>query len=667
MNHRSALVAVSGVAVLALVAGCSSSAKSPAAGSGGASNSANNASGAIVNPGWTTKGGTVNILNESDYEHLDPVQNYVTNSGDIGRLIYRTLTFIKDTPNQAPEIKPDLAQSLGTKSADGKTWTWKIRQGLKYEDGTPITAKDIKYGIERSFAQDIYKDGATYMPDTLANTNNYAGPYKDPNKDLTAVQTPDDYTLVAHFAGPNPDADWMMSLFYTAPVPKAKDTKQDYDLHPVASGPYKIDSYTPKKSLVLVRNPNWDPATDPNRPALPDKFVVTEGVSASGTISARLISNQGDDQTAVTQENSGALQPADLPKLRQPDVQKRFTNGPTPCVYYDYYNTQTIKDPDVRKAISTAINRKAALVALGGDLFGTVTDSYMSTTVRGYNRAEPRTQARGRPRSGQGATGRQDRAHDSLRHPRWIGAPEGARDLDPERPEGRGHQHGARHHPGRRVLQDPAQQQPAGHVARRLVLGLADAGVDRAAGARPGQHRDEVEFEQLLPLGRPHRVEADHGSVRVPGRAGVGRQAVLRPVEQDPDHRLAADPDSSQPRPASRRQQDSERRRVDDLRRDRPQHHRRQTVTIFEDAYRRGRGHVHTEGWGAADADWPGISAGPGASVLQRLRRQRPTGPPGRTTSDVHVQQPSGRPHRPGALPRAVLAQPRTNRQVHVA
>ena len=78
----------------------------------------------IVQSGFTTKGGTVNILDNADFEHLDPVQNYVTNSGEFGRLIYRTLTFIKDTPGQTPTIKPDLAEKLGTTSDGGKTWTF---------------------------------------------------------------------------------------------------------------------------------------------------------------------------------------------------------------------------------------------------------------------------------------------------------------------------------------------------------------------------------------------------------------------------------------------------------------------------------------------------------------------------------------------------------------
>ena len=184
MNRRRVIVAtVAGTAAVALIAACSSS-KSNGGGatSGGASSapaSAGNAAGLgkVIQSGYTTKGGTVNILSDANFEHLDPVNNYVTNSGELGRLIYRTLTFIEDTPGGKPAIKPDLAENLGTPSADKKTWTYKLRTGLKYEDGTPITSKDIKYAVERSFATDIYKDGATYMTDLLENPNGYAGPY----------------------------------------------------------------------------------------------------------------------------------------------------------------------------------------------------------------------------------------------------------------------------------------------------------------------------------------------------------------------------------------------------------------------------------------------------------------------------------------------------------
>jgi peptide/nickel transport system substrate-binding protein len=378
---------VAGTAAVALVAACSSSKSNNNGGgaSGGASSAPASASSAahlgyVVQPGYKTKGGVVNILSNSNYEHLDPVQNYVTNSTEIGRLIYRTLTFVDDTPGQKLKIAPDLAQDLGKPSADKKTWTYKLRTGLKFEDGTPITSKDIKYGVERSFATDIYKDGPTYLTDLLANPNNYPGPYKSPNQDLTSVQTPDDSTIVFTYKAAQPESDWILSLPYTAPVPKAKDDKQNYDFHPVSSGPYKISNYTPDKSLVLVRNPNWDPSTDPNRPALPDGFNETFGID-NPTISQRLIADQGPDKNAVTLENTGAIQNADLPKIKDPSVNSRFTNASTPCVDYINMNVQKIKDVTVRKAIAMAINRQAIATIYGGAIFGSVIDTIVAPAI----------------------------------------------------------------------------------------------------------------------------------------------------------------------------------------------------------------------------------------------------------------------------------------------
>jgi len=400
MNRRRPLIAaVAAGTAIVLVASCSSSKKdtgasgsNPPSTSGSSSSSGGTPSTgpAIIKGGFTQKGGTVNILVQSNFEHLDPAQNYVTNSGDVGKLIYRTLTVFDDTPGQAPVIKADLAiksgpgDYIGIPNKDQTVWTYKIQKGLKFQNGTPITAADIKYNIERSFASDVYKDGATYMADTLVNSNNYAGPYKDPNKDLTSVQTPDPYTLVFHFTGAQPDADMMMSLFYTAPVPKALDTKQDYDFKPVSSGPYMITKYTPNKELVLGRNPNWSAATDPNRPALPDKFDITMGI-APATVSQRLIAKQGTDQSALSIDNSSDIQPGDVSKLKS--AQDRFVNGPGPCVFYDIFNENKLKDADVRHAFALALNRQAIITAMNGPLFGSIPTSFMASNVRGFQPA----------------------------------------------------------------------------------------------------------------------------------------------------------------------------------------------------------------------------------------------------------------------------------------
>jgi peptide/nickel transport system substrate-binding protein len=381
MRHRLKSLVV--VAIALTAAGCSSNDK-PSAKPEPPGNGTPSAASSVLrikDKGVTAKGGTVYVLNPYGFDALDPANSYKTDGQEVGRLIYRTLTFIKDTPGEDPSIQPDLAETLGAPSDDGRTWTYRLRAGLKYEDGRPITAQDVKYGVMRSFDRDVFPLGATWMPDLLENETGFESPYATPEKDLTSVETPDDRTLIFRFSGSQSDADWIMSLFYTAPVPKDKDTKQAYDNHPVASGPYKIENYTAGTSLALVRNENWDPATDPNRPAYPDRFQFELNPDRA-VASARLIKSAGNDAFAVPL--NGILPVSEYAKAEDPAIKSRFVNGPGPCVEYLAMNTQRIKDPDVRHAIALAIDRQGIQSMYGGDIFGSVADSVIPSDLPGY-------------------------------------------------------------------------------------------------------------------------------------------------------------------------------------------------------------------------------------------------------------------------------------------
>jgi peptide/nickel transport system substrate-binding protein len=372
-------LAVFTAGVLTLTMSCSSS--EPGS-SGSGPNSEPSSVVRIKDKGVTAKGGTVQVLMAQDFDSLDPANSYVSDSQEVGRLIYRTLTFVKDTPGEAPAIMPDLAQDLGQPSDGGATWTFKLRPGIKYEDGRPITAQDVKYGVMRSFATDVFSLGATTMVDYLKNDTGFEGPYKTPDKDLTSVETPDESTLIFHFTAPQPQANWMMALPYTAPVPKDKDTRQDYGNHPIASGPYKIENYTRDASLTLVRNDDWDGATDPNRPAHPDRFAIALNVSKDAS-NNRLLDGRGDNAFAVPLD--GTLSPANFSKIQDdPAVGARFINGPGSCVNYVSMNTQKITDPDVRHAIALAIDRQGIQTISGGDLTGSIVDSIIPPTIPGY-------------------------------------------------------------------------------------------------------------------------------------------------------------------------------------------------------------------------------------------------------------------------------------------
>lgn len=120
------------------------------------------ATGTVIG-GTPKRGGTLTVLSNQDFAHLDPARNWVMPAMDFGtRLIYRTLTTFRAEPGEkGSEIVPDLATDLGRSSDGGRTWTFTLKPGLVYEDGTPIRARDIKYNVERSFAPTSPADPTT--------------------------------------------------------------------------------------------------------------------------------------------------------------------------------------------------------------------------------------------------------------------------------------------------------------------------------------------------------------------------------------------------------------------------------------------------------------------------------------------------------------------------
>jgi peptide/nickel transport system substrate-binding protein len=370
-------------------AGCSSAPKeSPAAARDDAV-----AAPQIVKPGFAGKGGNINVLMSADFQTLDPGNSNYVQTANVGQLYYRALTMAKETAGQPPKIVPDLATDTGKPSKDGLTWTFTLKPGLKFEDGRPITSADVKYGVERTFAQDVYTQAPQELNAAL-DAEGYKGPYKG-GPELTAVETPNPTTVVFHLKKPFAEFPALASRSNTAPVPKDKDTKLNYTNHPISSGPYKIESYVRGKSLKLVRNPHWDPATDKERTALPDSFTFSLS-TAQATISQQLIADA--DPTSITLDSSGALQTSDVSKLNQPDVKDRVASGLLGCNDVLSINTEKIKDPDVRKAIALALDRQAILVQYGGRRFGRLTQSPLNDKMRGYQAPELELDPAGKPK-----------------------------------------------------------------------------------------------------------------------------------------------------------------------------------------------------------------------------------------------------------------------------
>ncbi|AHI00951.1 peptide/nickel transport system substrate-binding protein [Kutzneria viridogrisea] len=374
------------VAAVAVTAALTMGLSACGGGTGGSSSTTaaafNAGVGKVFNPS-DAKGGTIRIANSGDWDSLDPADTYYAYSWNFVRLYGRSLVMFASAPGaDGAKLVPDLAESLGVPSDNAKTWTYKLRKGVKYEDGSAVTAKDVKYAVERSLDKDTYPNGPTYFNDFL-DLQGYTSPYKDsdPNKlGLKAIDTPDDQTIVFHLLKPFSGFDYFAQLPATIPVPQAKDTGTKYKEHVVATGPYKFESNNLGKNFTLVRNDQWDPKTDPNRKALPDKYEVSLNVNADD-IDNRLISGDLDVDIA-----GSGVQPAAQGRVLGDQALKANADSATVArIWYTSINGDVAPLDNVhcRRAVEYATDKVGYQNAYGGPTGGEIATNLLPPVIPG--------------------------------------------------------------------------------------------------------------------------------------------------------------------------------------------------------------------------------------------------------------------------------------------
>ncbi|WP_037606450.1 ABC transporter substrate-binding protein [Streptacidiphilus rugosus] len=334
-------------------------------------------------PGAKT-GGTVTELQRSDFSHLDPARVYSSTNQMAELLLTRQLTSYQWV-NGKNTLVGDLATDTGTSSDGARTWTYTLKDGLKYEDGSTITAQDVKYGIERTFQTEL-SGGPQYLQTWLTGSTDYSKAYPGPwgGQDLAAIVTPDAKTIVFHLKSPHADFPFAAAMQSYSPVPKAKDTKAAFDQHPFSSGPYRVQSHDAGKSMVLVRNTFWDPKTDPTRHAYPDTWKFSFG-GMSLDIDQRLIAGNGDDRDAMTFRTPVTPDIAEQ-VMNDPSLKARTVDSVNPFTEYFSINNKRITDPKIRQAMLMAFPKEQVRKIFGGPLYGDFSTTILSPQVNGYHK-----------------------------------------------------------------------------------------------------------------------------------------------------------------------------------------------------------------------------------------------------------------------------------------
>jgi peptide/nickel transport system substrate-binding protein len=375
------LAAALGAAACSSSGSTSSGSSTPSSGSGATYNAGVTG---VVNPS-NAKGGTLTMALSSVPDSFDPGNTYYAWVLDFDNLFTMPMFTYKSCPGSCgAQVVPDLATDLGTVSDKGLTWTFHIQPNVKFEDGTVVTTQDVKYAIERTYDRTVAANGPTYYQALLADPK-YPGPYKDRSKNLmglTSVQTPNATTIVFHLVAPFPDLPYVLAFPSSAPVPPAKDTGTNYQLHPISTGPFMFQSYQLNKQLTLVPNPQWNPATDPNAKQLPSKIVVNLNVNQAD-VDNRLLAGDID----VDAQGTGVAAAAQARILSSPTLKANADSAFTGRAWFAYLNTKVapMSNLHCREAVEYAVNKVNVQTAWGGPVAGgAIASTLMPPVIAGY-------------------------------------------------------------------------------------------------------------------------------------------------------------------------------------------------------------------------------------------------------------------------------------------
>lgn len=321
-------------------------------------------------------GGTLYFITHAEqFDHVDPARVYT--GRDIALFnsyIYRNLVSYKPVPGSAgSSLVADLATNTGVPSNAAKTWKFTLRSGITWEDGSPVTCEDVRYGVSRPFAADVITDGPQYLvqaldiPKDKDGSSAYKGPYKKTGQALFDKAVSCSGNTVT-FKLNRSFADFNYALTYPAgaPVKKSKDTGDKYDLKPFANGPYKIASYKIGDQMELVRNAAWKKSSDTVRTPYPDNIVIRFGL-AEDVRDAIMLEDQIPNTASLD-----ALQPANTRAFfADPTKKNQRFNVYDPYVRYAAMNVSKghMDCLDVRKAVFFAINTQALIDLSGGSVF----------------------------------------------------------------------------------------------------------------------------------------------------------------------------------------------------------------------------------------------------------------------------------------------------------
>lgn len=303
------------------------------------------------------RGGVIDVAFSDDFVNLDAAQAYSNDWTILNGTLYNGL--YQFDRNGQPQL--DLAAAPPTISADRKTWTFHLRQGVLFSNGMPMTAADLKYSIMRTLDPNL-KPAASWGQTTDEIFQGSVAFASGKSKTVPGIQVLDAHTIRFVLTQPVAILPYILAESFNLVVPQAVVSKESADYfgsHPIGTGPFMLQSWQKGVKATFVRNPHYFRA---GKPYL-DKVIVDLNVAAN-VIALKVEKGELSGFGAASQ-----LTAADLAQARSSPQYASYL-VPAPTTQVDWLNVNAhvapLGDAKVRQALAMAIDRRHLVKLLGG-------------------------------------------------------------------------------------------------------------------------------------------------------------------------------------------------------------------------------------------------------------------------------------------------------------
>jgi peptide/nickel transport system substrate-binding protein len=302
-------------------------------------------------------GGSIAIAQTSQPDSLDPALAYTSNSWEPLWLVYTPpLTYRHAEGEAGTELIPGVADALPEISADGKTYTFTVRKGLKYSDGMPVKASDFEHTVKRVLA---LESGGSYLFEGVAGATDFVEG-GDPDADIAGIEADDaSGEVTIRLTAPDGTFNNVLATNFAGMVPSKTPVANQTKSPPPGVGPYAITESVPNRQFVLEKVKGFD---------IPD---VPKG--KVDTITTRIVKSPSRQAQDVIDGRLDYMQdppPTDLAAEIKAQHSDRYEEWPTVSTYYFFLNQRIppFEDEQVREAVNTAIDSTAIARLFGGRL-----------------------------------------------------------------------------------------------------------------------------------------------------------------------------------------------------------------------------------------------------------------------------------------------------------